>query len=172
MKLTPIRQISLADLAALEEAIKAELKRRAAARLAIPEDQLVIRDVMPKTDLDLTNEVWITPTLTANAWTKYYEIKLPDNKFIAFFGAANNAADPIATAIGLRLGPGGAAGTKGVMQLEELYADEIPVGVLDEPIIYDAGATIYVDVYAKAAGTEPLVVKGKVCEPFGVLVSK
>jgi len=170
MKLTPIKQLSLADIAAIEASIKERLLDEASRRLARPKEQLVIRDILPKTDLGLTNEEWVTPSLTANAWTKYFDIKLPDTRFICFYGAANNAADPIVTAVMLKMGPAGAT-TRGSMELEEIYADEVPVGILDEAVLYRGGDHIYVDCWAKKAGTEPLVLKGMVAEPYGEVVS-
>jgi len=170
MKLHPIKQLSLADIARIKETVKRNLVREASARLAIAPEKIVVRDILPKTDMGLTNEVWVTPSLTANAWTKYFDIALPNNKFVTFYGAANNAADPIATAIYLKRGPTGAT-ARGLMELEELYADEIPVGITDEAILYRGQDHSYIEVYAKAAGTEPLVLLGMVAEPYGATVS-
>jgi len=170
MKLIPIKQLTLEDLARIKASIKEKLIREVSARLAIPREQVVVRDLLPKTDMGLTTEVWITPTLAANAWTKYFDKELPNRRFVAFYGVANNAADPIATGVYLKLGPTGAT-ARAVWEIEELYADEIPVGVTDEIILYRGGEHIFVEVYAKAAGTEPLVLLGMVGEPYGELVS-
>jgi len=170
MKLTPVEQMAVEDITALEATVKERLLEETSRRLALPRDQLVVRDIMPKTDLGLANEEWITPTLTADAWTKYFDKALPNNRFVIFYGVANQSPTPIATGVLYKLGPTGGT-TKGVMMLEELYATRIPIGITDEAILYRGGDHIYIDVWAKEAGTEALVLKGMVCEPYGEVVS-
>jgi len=170
MKTTPKGQLTPQDIAGIEASVKERLLSEASGKLNLSRDQLVVRDILPKTDLGLTNEEWVTPSLTADAYTKYFDIKLPDNRFICFFGAGNNAADPIVTLVVLKMGPAGGT-TKGTMEIEEMYAEDVPICLTDEAILYRGGDHIYVDVWAKASGTEPLVLKGMVCEPYGQIIS-
>jgi len=170
MKLIPIKQLSLADIAAIEASIKERLLDEASRRLALPRERLVVRDVLPKTDMGLANEEWITPSLTADTWTKYFDEKLPNTRFVCFYGVADNAADPIVTAVAMKMGPTGGT-TRGVWEIEEIFADEVPIGISDEAIMYRGGDHVFVECWAKAAGTEPLALKGMVCEPLGEVVS-
>jgi len=164
----PVAELEVADVQAIKSQVIETLLSIAERQTGMPRDQLIVRDALPKTDFGLTNEVWVTPSLTANDWTNYFTQQLEEQRFVAFYGVANLAADPIATGLKFKVGSGNGTKVLDVVQLEGLYANTERVeGLLKKPLIYKERQYVNIDVYAKAAGTEPLVLKAVVVEPAG-----
>jgi len=166
-RIIPSGELEIADITALKQALIDKLFEVATRMTGLPREDLIIRNSLPKTDFGLTNEYWMTPTLTANAWTDYFSKELADQRFAAFYGVANQAADPSATAIRFSTGEGKVK-TVDVVQIEDLYTDATKVdGFFDEAIIYKHKQVCNVEVYSKAAVSEPLILKALICEPAG-----
>jgi len=164
----PASELEISDIMAIRQQVIDALFSVAMRMTGLMREELVVRNALPSTDFGLTNEYWQTPTLTANDWTNYFTKQLDDQKFVAFYGIANQAADPIVTAVRFKLGSGTGTKTLDVVQLEDLYTDATRVdGYFKRPIIYKEKQYVNVDVYAKAAGTEPLILKALVIEPMG-----
>jgi len=158
----------------IDERIKAATEaavKIASGEIPLAKEQLIVRDALPHTDFGLTNEYWVTPTLTANAWADYITQELPKKRFALFLGVYNQSANPQAVKVKFALGPG--AGTKvlDIVDLEPIYMNaEVPVGFLEEPILYKGGQTINIDVYSKANVAEPLGFRVAVIEPSGEVI--
>jgi len=166
--LIPASELEVADIQAIRQKVIDALFSVAMKMTGLSRDQLVVRNTLPSTDLGLTNEVWVTPSLTANSWTNYFTNQLDDQRFVAFYGIANLSSDPIATAVRFKLGSGTGTKTLDVIQFEDLYSDSQRIdGYLKRPIIYKEKQYVNVDVYAKSSGTEPLVLKSLTVEPAG-----
>jgi len=164
----PASELEVADIMSIKQQVMDALFNVAMRMTGLKRDELIIRSALPATDFGLSNEYWETPSLTANAWTNYFTKQLDDQKFVAFYGVANLAADPIVTAIKFKLGSGTGTKTLDVIQLEDLYTDSNRTdGYFKRPIIYKEKQYVNVDVYAKASGTEPLMLKALVVEPAG-----
>jgi len=164
----PASELEVADIMSIKQQVIDALFGVAMKMTGLGKDQLIVRSVLPATDLGLSNEYWETPSLTANDWTNYFTHQLEDQAFIAFYGVANLSADPKVTAVRFKLGSGAGTKTLDVVQLEDLYSDNTRVdGYFKRPIIYKHKQYANVDVYSKAAGTEPLILKSLVVEPAG-----
>lgn len=164
----PAAELEVADIMAIRQQVIDALFNVAMRMTGLTREELIVRNALPSTDFGLANEYWKTPTLTPNDWTNYFTKQLDDQKFVAFYGAANQAADPISTALRFKLGSGAGTKTLDVVQLEDLYTDTRRVdGYFKRPIIYKEKQYVNVDVYAKASGTEPLILKALVIEPKG-----
>ena len=169
-KIFPFAELGLEQLRAIEDAVKEKLLEVAMRETGKKREELVIRDILPKTDLGLTNEVWVASISTANSWNTWITKELPKNKFIAFYGVAVLSASPITTGVAFKIGATGAT-TKDIMMYEEIFAEEKPVGYTEEPIIYKGGDYVYIQLYGKSTGTEYIVLKGMICEPVGETIS-
>jgi hypothetical protein len=164
--------LSVTTVRSLEERIKSFLKSLAVRKgIAASEDQLVVRDILPKTDLNLANEDWKETLSTANGWNTVYDFRVPDKKIIAFYGVRNIGTNPLTTAIKFAVGPGGAK-TKDIVNVEGLVTQKEKEVIFSTPILYEDGQYMFVQQYAKAAGTDSLVYLGFVCEPKGELISE
>lgn len=164
----PASELEIADVQAIRQKVIDALFDVAMRMTGLEAEQLIVRNALPATDFGLSAEVWETPTLTANAWTNYFTNQLEEQRFVAFYGVSNLSPDPIATGLKFKLGQG--AGTKvlDVLQIEDMYSDSERIdGFFKKAIIYKEKQYVNVDVYAKAAGTEPLVLKALVVEPAG-----
>jgi len=164
----PASELEVADIAAIKQQVIDALFSVATRLTGLRREELVVRSALPATDFGLANEYWETPSLTANAWTNYFTKQLEEQQFVAFYGVANLSPDPIVTAIKFKLGKGTGTKTLDVIQLEDLYTDaNRSDGYFKRPIIYKERQYVNIDVYAKAAGTEPLLLKALVVEPAG-----
>jgi len=164
----PFSELDLADIASIKMQVIDALMSVATKMTGLSSDQLVVRNILPATDLGLANEHWETPTLTANTWTNYFTKQLDEQQFIVFYGVSNLSPDPKVTALRFKVGSGTGTKTLDVVQLEELYTNtERTDGFFKRPIIYKERQYVNVDVYSKADGVEPLVLRGFVIEPAG-----
>jgi len=164
----PAAELDIAEIAAIKQQVMDALFSVATRMTGLTKEQLVIRNILPSTDLGLANEYWETPALTANDWTNYFTKQLDNQQFIVFYGVANLSPDPKVTALRFKVGSGAGTKTLDVVQLEELYTNtERTDGFFKRPIIYKERQYVNVDVYSKAAGTEPLMLRGFVIEPAG-----
>jgi len=137
-------------LALLEEEIRAVGKS--------PED-FIFRDILPKTDLGLTNEEWKISYTAAYTEEKKVDVTLPGNKFIVFYGYTNNSADPKTLYVKWFDG----AVPIAVVQVEKLYSYANPIGYYD-PFVFREEKVLRIYFYGKAAGDDWPVLRGIVAE--------
>jgi len=160
--------LDIADVQAIRQKVVDALFKVATRMTGLSREELVVRNALPKTDFGLTNEYWVTPTLTANAWTNYFTQQLEDQRFAAFYGLANQAADPQVTGVKFKIGAGTGTKTLDVVQLEDMYTyRESCDCFLKRPVIYKERQYVNIDAYSKSAVAEPLVLKSLICEPAG-----
>jgi len=165
--LIPAGELTIDDVISLRQNVITRLFSVATRLTGLAKDEMVVRSILPKTDLNLSNETWEASISTANAWNPWISKQLEDQSFIAIFGLANLSADPITTAIKFTTGSGG---TKviDVIQYEDLYSQRERVdGYFNRFIIYKHKQYMNADLYARATGTERLVLKGFTVEPAG-----
>ena len=166
--LLPAIEMTIEDVPSIKSQVIDAVMAIATRMTGLTPDQLVVRNILPKTDLGLTNEYWETPTLTPNDWTNYFTKQLENQKFVVFYGVADLSPDPKVTALKFKVGSGDGTKTLDVVHLEELFTNsERTDGYLKRPIIYKEQQYVNVDVYSKAAVSEPLVLRGFVVEPAG-----
>jgi len=164
----PAWELEIADVQAIRQKVVDALFNVSVRLTGLTREELVVRNALPKTDFGLTNEYWLTPTLTANAWSNYFTKELEKQRFAAFYGVANQAADPQVTGLKFKIGPGDGVKTIDVVQLEDMYTyKELCDGFFKKPIIYKETQYINIDAYAKSAVSEPLTLKCLICEPAG-----
>ena len=169
-EIIPASEMDIADVTALKQALLDRMFEIAMAMGVVERrEELIYRPILPKTDLGLTNEYWETPSLTANTWNTYFSKQLDDQRFVGFYGVTNLSADPVVTGLKFSVGAGKTK-TLDVLQIEDLYSDSERVdGYFKNPIIYKEKQYCNLEVYAKAAGSDRLVLKGFVVEPAGVV---
>jgi len=168
-----IQLVPLADVVKVRDALATTLVDALARRLNIPTEQVKLRNILPKTDLDLTYENWANKVaLAAQAWTNYVDVTVHEQRFIGFYGAINLTPDPGVVGIRFNLG---AVKVIDVWQFEEAYGyRQIPSVISFEPIIYAPRQACRIEVYnrkgtAIAVGQERLVLLGYTAEPVGLV---
>jgi len=165
--LIPAGELTIDDIIALRQNVVGQLFSVATRLTGLAKDELIVRSILPKTDLGLTNEVWEATISSANAWNPWISNQLEDQRFVVIYGLANLTADPVTTAIKFSTG---ASKTKiiDVVQYEDLYTNKERVdGYFNRFIVYKHKQYLNADLYARATGTERLVLKGFVVEPAG-----
>ena len=173
MKVIPKSEMTEAEILSLENRIQAALVRMAIEKdFAEAEADLVVRDCMPATDLNMATENWVNQVATvANAWQAAPDINIrlagaQQNRVVAFYKVFNRTANPNITMARFGLG---VTSVLAVLQLEELYVEQEQVGFFG-PIFYTDGETVRVDYYADAVvaiGGEQIGLPAMVCEPYG-----
>jgi len=165
--LIPAGELTIDDIIGLRTTIISKLFDVATRLTGLGRDELVPRSILPKTDLNLANETWEASIGTANDWNPWINNQLEDQRFIVFYGLANLSADPITTAIKFSTGANKTK-TIDVIQYEDLYSNKERVdGYFNRYIIYKHKQYVNTELYARATGTERLVLKGYVVEPAG-----
>lgn len=172
--LVPLSKITEDQYKALVDSIKTRLLNLAAKELNKNPSELVLREVMPLTDLGYTTETWDNENaLTATTWTKEIGHALDPDEFIAFVGVENQTDDPQVIGIKFKVGSGGAT-TRDVQMIESLYTEENFKAMFKEPIIYKGNEYVYIEYYAKAAvaaAGEKIGLIAFIVKPYGEEIS-
>lgn len=172
-----VDELSLAE----RRAFRSNAKRMAIAEalklaLVADEKELVVRNILPNTDLPVgyTNEVFLTGAVGVNTWTSVYDTAvvpaLGNRKVLVIYKVMNMTAVPSITAVRFRLGATGVT-TLGWVHLEQIIDVKLtPEVYLSEPIVYTRNQFVDIQCYARiaipAAG-ERLAFGGYVVEPLG-----
>lgn len=145
------------------------LALRASEALSIPIEQIVIRDILPETDLGLSNEVWLTAALTANDYAGYIDQQLPTTKMLAIFSLVDITPNPIVT--GARF-QSGSARTLAEVQFEAAYGfSQSPEALIRPTLIWAPNETVNIDLYATAVTVQTVILNGFIAEAAGIQVS-
>ena len=135
----------------------------------------VVRDALPNSDFNLTNNNWVSGTLTANTASAMINYSLANNKYAGFWGGSTDDTNIASFVYSLRFAVGGTGGaTRGRFQLERAYAEQEAVFLFADPIVYHPTETVYVEVVPRAALASPgvrLELFSLVAEPKGPFVS-
>ena len=132
------------------------------------EKSLVVREVLPKTDLGLANEEWKISYTAAYTWEEKVRKTLKDSTCLSFFGATNLSATPKTLYVKFGL-PGKDIG---VWNFEKLYAYvENVTGYTLAPLVILGGKTLVLQFYGNASGDDLPVLRGFIAEPIGETVT-
>lgn len=162
-------QVSVQEKERTLQAVEQKLMEVATRETGKRPEEIVIRDVLPSTDLGLSAEKWEI-TYSAAGWATWINQELDDDQFLIIYGVANASSTPYTTALRFKVGSTGAT-TKDVIEIEDVYAEENKVKYLRKPLIYKGGDTVYIEAYGSAAGTDNLILKALIAEPKGKTVS-
>ena len=169
-KLISARELSLADIAEIDTKLADALMSDASKKLALDKSKLALRPILPTEDLGITNNSWYTGSLTANSWNTWINaVLLDDDTFLGIMGIASLAAVPKTSVARFSIGVG--ARVFDIWEVEDAYISGEPAAYTPEPIIYPGASRVTVDLCAKAAGVDNVILKGWVVEPKGKRVA-
>ena len=172
--LVPLSKITENQYKELIDSIKAKLLNLAAKELNKSPADLVLREVMPMTDLGYTTETWDNENaLTATTWTTEISHALDNDEYIAFIGVENQTDDPQVIGMKFKVGSGGAT-TRDIQMLESLYTEDNHKAMFKDPIIYKANEYVFIQYYAKAtvaAAGEKIGLIAFIVKPYGEEIS-
>jgi hypothetical protein len=155
----PFKELELATIIKARDASVQMLRDAIRARGKNP-DAYVIRDILPKTDLGLTNEEWKIKYTSAYTWETMVNLTLPEDKFIALYGVAfKKGTTPKTLAIKFYKDVNPIA----VIQVESLFAFDEMIGFFG-PLVWGEAETLKVEIYGSAAGDDYVVLRGFVAE--------
>ena len=175
-KLIPISQLTPAQVDQLRMTVEADLLNEA-ERKGHARDTMVVLDLMPYTDLDVTgatggaHDYWNTPACVAHTETDIVNHALDDDEFVVIYGIAMDDADPVTKVVKCSVGT---AIVLAQWNLQELFCDMVPIGLTEEYPKWLGGDTVHISMFsnpAKAAG-DNLVLIGLICQPKGKRITK
>ena len=111
----------------------------------------IIRDVLPKDDLGMSDNKWEETLDTAGAWNTVINHTLGDDEFIVIFGVGNNNDNPVATAMKIFRG----ATPIYLVELEKLYVKQEPEGYFTNPLVFRESDKLVVQLYLPSGVTTP-----------------
>lgn len=163
------------EIQARREALAKELVSRMVTKGVVKSAaEIAIRDILPKTDLNFTNETWITATLPQYSYTAIADFRLPANKMIGFYGVQDLAGGfdtGITAIVRFKIGPG-AARVLDVWHVQKIQSEEEKIGLSEKDIIYENQDYMRIEYYNIATGTSQLMLLGLVAEPKGEVVAQ
>jgi hypothetical protein len=185
--IVPTNELTLTDIKMFRSAaVESGITRALALGLARTRDELVVRYLLPGTDLGITTgwalEQYRNPVIAAAGWGSPFDTgalpafapTLANSKVAVFFKFADYSANPSVSAIRFRVGGTGAT-TKGVFQLQlETNAKLEPDVYFTEPVVYDPQDVVYIEFYytqAVAALAESFAFNAFIVERAGANVS-
>ena len=166
-RIVSLYEMPVTERKAKEQALINVALSEASKLTKLAPSELVVRDILPSTDLGLTNEVWEASITAANDWNNWIDVTLEDFRTVAIVGIVVLSPDPITTAIRFGIGAGPTKVIDVIQYESILNTQEAVVGYLDKPIVYRPESYMNVDLYGKSTGTEQIVLKGVTIEPSG-----
>ena len=168
------------EILAIKEVLDAKLIANAIAKNVVTENNWVVRDLMPHTDLDASSayyayEEWLgVPTLTANQHVKAIDVTLDSQKLIGFYGALGPSTQDV---VDIRLQEGDAKvldewqvqkARMGTVATNGFLQGFLDIVLENEQIVYDKKSNIAVYCYGTGGGaSDTTVLLGRVVEPVG-----
>lgn len=151
------------------------IKSAAELRVRFNEQDLLVRDIFPNTDVGLAaQQDWlIAGAGVVGTELQYIATALTVDRLIAFYGCGSLMATPNLSMLRLTQGAASAT-TRGQYQLEKLWNREDPNGFFSEPVGFlrqETPRAMVMPKVAFAANTERLVLHGRVLEPIGGVIS-
>lgn len=176
----PTEELSLTEIKGFKQAaIEAAKDRALTLGIVGSEDELVVRDIWPQTDLAVTgvanNEWWWTGPLAAvGVWQAYVNAVLGITRTLVFYGIGYNSAAPSVSMVRFRSGPGGTGRTAAAVNLELMQCKMVTDCYISGPITYDRNETVFIDILPRLVVAAPghnLILRGYIIEPRQELVS-
>jgi len=181
----PIGELSLDERRRMRLDALTQLRNRAinVKRIAGSASELVIRDIIPMTDLGIApagvgaaDNYWvvdIAAAVPAAARINWIKIALAVNRMLVIYGGAALSANPMISTLFFQSGPGGAT-VKGVVELEAMYAMLETAYYLAKGCLWDPQETVFISFLPRitvAADTDRHVLRGAIAEPLGEFLS-
>ena len=159
----PVSKLSPEEYVKMIKAVKA--KALSLGKSLIDAKELDVRFLRPK-DLGLTTDEW-TFNVSAGTNTNAVNASLKDKFLVLIFGIYNLSTNPQVTEVTFKT----PQQTIDTIYIEDMYQYDQPAVLLEEPIVYQPGSTVQIDLVAKGANTaEKLGFLGVVVAPKGVLI--
>jgi hypothetical protein len=153
------------EIKSLQDATDSYLINRAIeTKIATSPSDLIVRDLLPGTDLNGTSgEVWVQ-VCSAYQYNTAYSGKNPSTKMFAIFGVKNKNATPRTAALRFKVGAGGAK-VKDIWQIEQAYLESNTAVFTSDPIKYEKQETFVIENYGVTSGEDGVILLGRVVEP-------
>ncbi len=164
-------KLTAQQIRAIEEEVKRRLVEKAVAQKiggVVSAKDVVVRDILPSTDLGFTNEVWEETISTANSWTTLVNTTVSSDKCYMFFGVKNVNASPKIVALKFSKG----AVVKDIWHFQDMLTEPTVEAISDILIFYGKEEPMKIEYYAQATGTDNLIIRGFVAEPRGKRIAQ
>ena len=169
IQLIPFSELAPGEVGAIRNGIIKQMVAMAVQSLKLGENQVVVRDIRAKDDLDYTYEDWReTTSSTADAYETMTTGTMGDQRWVGIFGVKADADSFACTAIKFNVG----GGDRAIWQLQALKPQDDMVGFCPSGIIIPQRTPYTISRYVRSASSSfLLVLKGVVVEKRGKVVS-
>ena len=169
IQLIPLSELASGQTAAIRNEIVKKMVAEVMSKTNLKEEQLVVRDIRPKDDLDYTYDDWYETTgATADAYETMSTGTMGDVRWVGIYGIKD---DPLTQSCSsIKFNVGGA--DKVIWNLQSLNEYDGMVGVSPSGIIIPQMTPYTISRYVRSASSPThLVLKGVVIEPRGRVLS-
>jgi len=168
-QLVPASEFAPGQIGVIRNQLIEEVVKQVAAKTNKAANQLVVRDIRPKDDLDYTYADWNEQTgSTADAYETMSTGTMGDRRWLVLFGVKFNSEALSVTQLKFNIG----GADKAIWNLESLNEDDGMVGICPGGIIIPENIPYTISRYVRSASAPcNLVLKGVVIEPRGLVVS-
>lgn len=176
-QLIPFEELSVGQPGAIRNEVIRRLVAEAAARLSMPADRLIVRDIIPTTDISLysagtlvTVNEWTCVTGTgANQYEDFAQGTMTDQRWIGIYGVMVDAANFACTSLKFHIG----GSDRVIWELQNLWSgDDLMVGFCPSGLIIPQNDPYTISRYVRSiSSTTRIILKGITVEPRGKLVS-
>ena len=145
---------------AIEELLRSEAVEQ---KIASRRDAVVVRDLLPKTDLSWSKEAWWydLSSGTVNSYNQVVNVDLDKKKVIAIWGVKMRGDNPVSAIKFMR----GESETIDIWEIEFLDEGEVAtVTNVEDVVLYHAQDKVNIQYYLLAQGYPQFVLLGKVAE--------
>lgn len=170
-QLIPIQELSTGQAASIRNGAIKAVVQKAVTVLKMPQNQLLVRGIRPKTDLDYSYETWYEKTgATAAAYetmTTGGTASKDQDRFIGIYGVQDESSEINCTFVRIKVGNS----IKVIWSLQDLYTDsgEGPrIGLSPSVVIIPPGIPYTIERYVEnTASPARIVLKGFIVERIG-----
>ena len=169
VQLIPFSELSSGQAAKIRNDIIQALVNKAVKELKKASSSLVVRDILPKTDLDFTNEDWYEITGSSSAtWETMSTGTMGDERYVGIYGVKADLDAFACSAVKFNVG----GADKAIWPLQSLREYDDMVGLCPSGVIIPPNISYTISRYVLyTTSTSCLILKGVVVEPRGKLIS-
>jgi len=149
----------------IQDTLRAKLLEKAVPAIAKTKEEIVVRNILPKTDLGYTNEEWKTATLASGVNTVITISPLED-KVLGIYGIRYLADTGLCVTVDFYSGVG-KTNFRARWQIKEAITEEdreITVTEVEKSIVYEPGEYVTIDYHMVTTGVARVELLGFLAE--------
>ena len=168
-QLIPLSELAAGQVGIIRNEVIRAIVAQASFEAKVPTNRLVVRDILPATDLDYGAEEWGETTGgTVNVYETMTTGTMATDRWMAIFGV--KLVEGAGSASALKFNVGG--GDRFIWQIQSLSKEDDYVGYCSSPVIITQNSPYTISRYVRAINNAfSCILRGVVVETRGKLIS-